>query len=849
MAFENATDTTTAKPAKSPDDVAAATPAVGQGYDAQKAALKPAPAEPPKFDQWKLTPEVQALFVSLAKTEDAKVIEATMNALVKTHGVPKSTVEGVIAANKGFFARTAGAIKAGSWHTVSTDEQGNITLEFKADGKGIGWDAATWSLQGDIKDKSITYTDKDDGWKAKGGYDDRGYVTVTTGKDPKDASTYHVEGGKDGGGAAYTRTQGDKTTTATGDFTTKDGQNTVSAGYGTTEGEDKSRKVGAKGFWGTRTGAEATYDQKDGDKGLSANAGFVREGDTNTATAGVTRTDGKKSTAVNGTFTNSPTGNTATAGVTRTDGDKSTAVTGSFANSPTQNTATAGVTRKDGDKSTTVDGSVLVGDQSGGRLHVNRTDGKNSTDVKGGVVVTEGQTTADAAVVRKTKDGSTSVSGTGWVGDKTGGQVAVGVDNKERKVDVSADASRTVADNGGTVTQAGGSVAVTRKAELDENGKPKEGAQDVTVRVTARGKKTTETNGDQATNLTFGGGYTAGNTSADAAYTTEGGTKGGTSYRFHDITTNFGRSWDLDKKAKEGLKLNLGGHLRLSDVQGEDVVATGDLTGSWFKGEGDNKQDFTFRLMGGQDQLSNVSGLAHQTPDMLGGDKGYARFGHIAGTYTAGTRSYTGDATFGATDQTQFGGVHLGAAEKDKWKLDATAAYAQQDGKTAALFKATGDFALSQKLKLDVGGSYTALPGTPEHQKLWDIHAGLGYDLKKDQHLTLRMGVAGDGSQLWYVPEVMYQMDGKFSASAMGVIGRNDTNTFGAKLTHDKSGVSVFGGYGDPTALSNPYAGNSGMSMPSMGGNDVMGRGAAPGAFIGVQWNALPTIKKAFGWK
>ncbi|MBT9560290.1 MAG: hypothetical protein IV100_29960, partial [Myxococcales bacterium] len=50
--------------------------------------------------------------------------------------------------------------------------------------------------------------------------------------------------------------------------------------------------------------------------------------------------------------------------------------------------------------------------------------------------------------------------------------------------------------------------------------------------------------------------------------------------------------------------------------------------------------------------------------------------------------------------------------------------------------------------------------------------------------------------------------------------------------------------------MMNPYAGNAGMAMPNMGGSDVMGRGnGQAGGFVGVQWNALPTLQKLFGGK
>ena len=826
----------------------AATSVPAGGYDAQRAALKPAGASKdasPKFDMWKLTPEVQALFTQLGKIEDPKAVEPILNSLVKDHGVPKDVVQGVIASNQSFFGKVQGAIKSGSWHTVSTDEKGNPTLEFKADGKGIGWDAAAWSLQGDINGKSLTYTDKDDGWKAQAAYDDRGKVTVTKGTDPKDQSAYHVEGGKDGGGASYRRVESGTTTKASGDVTVKDGNGTATANYSRAT-ETTSTDVAGHGYWGDKVGGDVAFASKDGDKTRAANGSFIRKGDQNTAMAGVTIGDKGKSTSVTGTALVGPqTGGSVKA--VRTKGEKSTTLNGSIVKEAGQNTASAGVTRTEKDKSTSVKGTALFGPKTGGSAAVVRTEGEKSTAVNGSFVNEAGQNTATAGMTQSSKDATTSVAGTAWAGPKTGGKVDATVDRKGYKVDGSVDASRTRSDTE-TVTEAGASGTFTKKAGTNDAGE--KNGDDVVVTVNARGKKTQSQGGDQATNLKLGGSVASGSTSADATYETEGGQKGGQSYRFHDVTTNFGKTWDLDSKLKEGFKLNLGGHLRLSDVKGEDVAATGDLRGTWYKGDGDGKKELTFRLFGGQDQLSTFSNLAHTTPGMLGDAKGTGQFGHLATQYKGDGYTLNGDATLGHTNDVTLGGAHLGAAKDDVWKLDAYASFAKRDSGTATMFRMNGEFAATSNLKLDAGGSYSFTPGTPEHQKLWEIHAGAGYQIDNKQSLTLRMGVAGDGSQLYYVPEIMYKHDGKFTASAMAVLGRQGTNSVGAKLKLDKPDITFFAGYGNAQHMMNPYAGNAGMAMPNMGSSDVMGRGnGQAGGFVGVQWNALPTLQKLFGGK
>ncbi len=151
----------------------------GLGYAEQAALLAPAGNAPVQkkdgggageaeavFDKFALSDEVRALFVELAATDDPACQEELVNTLHQDHGVPQAIIAGVLKANEKFWPKAYQAVRKGSWSQTNLDASGAIKSTFTADGKGFGWDAATWSLDGSVKDQKVTYTDKDDHWTA-----------------------------------------------------------------------------------------------------------------------------------------------------------------------------------------------------------------------------------------------------------------------------------------------------------------------------------------------------------------------------------------------------------------------------------------------------------------------------------------------------------------------------------------------------------------------------------------------------------------------------------------------------------------------------------------------------------
>lgn len=795
-AVKPATDVRPAPPSTEPPGLRGA--GTG-GYDAQAAALRPAPptvqkkkgGESDRFDPWKLSPEVKTLFVELGQTEDSARVEQIMNELTAApHSVPKATVQQVIAANQGFFSKTWDAIKGGSWHTASTDEQGNITSIFKLDGKGLGWDNPTWSFDANFKDAGATYRDKDDNWHVTGGYKDKvGTVSGAAGTKEEGLHTWKVTGGKSGGTAAYSHQEGETVRSGKAGVALADGQTTVNGSYDRKD-KDSSTHVGGKVLVGDKTGASGVYRT----------------------------TEGKDSREIKG-------------GYVHTEG---------------QHTVDGAYVRKTEGGSTAVTGQALVGDKTGGSGTYRVVEGKETTEYKAGHVLTGEQHTTNVGYSRKDEKSSESVSGQVFSGPKTG---ASGVGTVEREgygVTIKGDGTETI--NGDkTTTTAGGSVVYTDKPEKDAKGKPKEG-DGFQIRASGRVTRTeNEASGDGSTKVEVAGGVTSGKSDTNVGYTGLTGTRGGVGFNVHEFRTDWSNQWDLDEAAKEGLSLKIGGNLRLTDKEGEENTYTGDLTGRWFKGKGDDSQELKFRLLGGYDSIGNIGKLSHATSDMLGGDQGYGHFAHGAATFRDGKKQYGLDMTYGQTPTTSLVGGHFGYQNGDEHKFDLYASMAKSDAATATLLKGTGEFALRKNLTLTAGGQYTMKPGEDGYNELWHVYSGLDLNLRKGMDLTLKMGVASNGENIYYVPEAMFELEKKFSVGAMAAITPGGQTTVGGKLSIDKANLTIFGGYGDMGAITNPYQGNSGMQMPGLDSRDAMRHDLGGGGFIGVQWNALPTLKKLFG--
>jgi hypothetical protein len=460
--------------------------------------------------------------------------------------------------------------------------------------------------------------------------------------------------------------------------------------------------------------------------------------------------------------------------------------------------------------------------------------------------IADGTNSTGAQYVNKDGKESTDVTTTVHTGKREGGDARVKVKRKDYDLNVGADGSQTVAD-GTTTTTAGGDASYTHRPP-GEDGKPAQPGDIVNVNVRARVTNTEKENGDGNTNVSVGGGVKAGSATADASYSNDRGTAGGQGYRVDDIRASIGNGWSLSDGAFDKMSLKLGGHLRLSDKAGESDIYTGDLSGVFSRGKKDSRREFSFRLHGGQEKFSTIQTLGHGHKDMLNNpDSGYGHFGHMKLGYGHGKDQYTLDGTYGATENTSLLGGHLGWARGKEHSVDLYAAMARQDDQVGTLFRATSKFALSEKLTLKSGGSLLYKTTDEGYDRLWSIYSGLGINLRKGMDLTLKMGVAGDGQSMYYVPEAMYEWKDKFSVSAMANISSSGDVGVGGKLAIPKADLTIFGGYGDPAMMMNPYRGNSGMSMPSMEGDKYLGTGNPHSGYIGLSWDAMPTLRKIFG--
>ena len=485
------------------------------------------------------------------------------------------------------------------------------------------------------------------------------------------------------------------------------------------------------------------------------------------------------------------------------------------------------------------------GGADGGAASYRHTEGDESHYGRAGYDNKDGTHSASGQYTHTEGKESTDIKAAAHTGTKTGGDASVAIKREGYDLTASADGSRTVTD-AATVDTGGASVKYTHRPEKEEGAD--KAPPPVTVDVTARVKDTEKTNGDESTNVTIGGGVKTGSTTARGNYSGETGTTDGKGYKVDKFDANFTRKFEIDPKKAETFTLGLGGYLRLSDKTGEESTYRGTLTGSWGSGKKDDKRELKFNLTGGHEKLGDFAGLAYAPTSMLGDDKGYGNFGQAGLTYGAGKSQYSLDMAGGATDRTSLLGGHAGY-KYDKHSVDFYATMAKQDEEVSSLFRLTSSVALSENLTLSSGGSLMMKPGDAGYDQIWSAYTGVGIGLKKGMSLTLKMGVAGTGESIYYVPEAMYEWKDKFSVSALASIRSSDDYAVGAKLNIPKANLSIVGGVGDPSRLANPYMYNPGLNMGTMSGDKYMGAGGAPGGYIGVTWDALPTLRKLFGGK
>jgi hypothetical protein len=347
-----------------------------------------------------------------------------------------------------------------------------------------------------------------------------------------------------------------------------------------------------------------------------------------------------------------------------------------------------------------------------------------------------------------------------------------------------------------------------------------------------------------------GGASTAfGNSSIKIGGNTERGQLGNKAYAAHGWDTKLSQGFGLDKAKGQRLDTRLSGGMSMTDKPGD--------FDSWRAGLGatytSSKKKGAFSLAGdvsggqasGQDIRKNI-GLPGTVP--VGGS---GSFLDLDTKTKWGGNTLTGGLSLGQSDGFDMGGFNLGydhkkANGKSNFMANVSGAGVTNGNLAGGMLSGDMNWKPSDKWSLGAGGSYKSLPSQSGQQTSWNAQASVGYNWAKDGGLTMKGGVAGNGDDTRFIPELNLKSGKNIDASVMGAFGKQTPATVGGKLKLP-GGLSLFGGYGDMTALDKPYEGNAGMSLAPNFGDDSVGWSGGSGgsqAFVGATWDMLETARK-----
>lgn len=457
--------------------------------------------------------------------------------------------------------------------------------------------------------------------------------------------------------------------------------------------------------------------------------------------------------------------------------------------------------------------------------------GKNSEKVSMGYSEGDDQRSARMGY-NKTKDGTTlGVSGELFDGKKDGIKGKVEHKNKKRKLSASGEAIKTTGEDGASSSSVGGSATLHAY-----KGKGK----DDDVIVTVNGSHKTKEDLKKGTNsATTQGGIdiTAGKAKVNAGVkkvetTAADGTV------TDPVEATLGASYEKDLGENKKAVYSLDGKYTTAGEAGkEDTYNLGfdyDFTSGKGKDAKSHSLGFDFAKMQNKDLLKNMN-----DPFKVGDPGGYGLNLGLSQASKWGGHSLTNELNFGMMgDQGNIASLDT----KYDFKSDGTvssagidlfAAAMEKDSKYNALFKLNMDVALKNGISLGAGGEYKITPGMEGYDHLFSAYASAGYKWKKDEGITLKMGVSQQANKsLMYIPEISMNMGKDLEVGAIGAFGKGMTPSVGGKIKH-KSGVELIGGYGDMNSLMNPYSGNAGMNIQPM--KDPTWSTGGGSAFIGLK--------------
>jgi hypothetical protein len=512
-----------------------------------------------------------------------------------------------------------------------------------------------------------------------------------------------------------------------------------------------------------------------------------------------------------------------------------------------------------GEKGTGAEGSVRIqrGDETHagsasyvhgekkqvGRAEYTHTDGKTSEKYTAGITNTETGGTITATTTHKHgEEGEKTTAGTAEVyyGETVGGKGTFKMDREGMSLDASAYGKATENDETDKI-EAGGKIKTVLKGE-----DAKKTDDDVTLSLGGSGvidnkKGTTTGTGDAS--VKFGkteiGADLKHVATDDGATTTVGG--------------DFSHGIKLDGGEKPRV-LNIGGSGSYTATSEPDAESTWKAGTSLSLVTGEKKDQTSHSLTLDAEKAAGSAirksmGLPDEVPvDGYGHQFSLGTEHKFGGGHTIGT-----DLSFGSVGDMRMGS--LGAS----WKqmdgkdrvggADLSLGMATDGTRTGYMGKGAFDLKLDDQWSVGAGGGFSSLSGPAGDKSSFYGYGTAGYNWSKDGGVDLTMGVAGgSGSPTMLLPELGVNINKDVSLSAMGAIPTGGGQASVGGRLKLPAGISVMAGYGDMNALSNPYAGNSGMSFPTAFDQpNQMGYGApGGGGFVGISADLLKTYRSIF---
>jgi hypothetical protein len=487
---------------------------------------------------------------------------------------------------------------------------------------------------------------------------------------------------------------------------------------------------------------------------------------------------------------------------------------------------------------------IFKKDTAGGAVSLRMREGDETRTSRLGYAQGKlGGTVSGSHTVKDGKDvtgGSVNVH----VGDKVGADGKATVSRGGYGVDAGAHGNRTSTDAYESST-----IGVDAKVRLGDRG-----GRGANAPLTLSGKatgssKTTVESGSETETLDLSGGASFGRTKVTAGYKHSTDTSAGKVPLTETYKAGAGHTWvTKEDSVTDAVGVKLDGTVTTRPGDADDVRITGKVTHSETEGSGKTKtvDSESVTITGGHGTAGVIGKETTAPKAMYTDDKSRGGYGAVDVQIKRGPHTVDLGVAGGATDETSMVGANAGYAKGKELDVDAAFGLAMGNEGARVLMKSTTQIALGSKMDLSVGGQLEVAPGDPEFEPLWQLYAGYGFEFDKGSKLTLRVGMNTDGQRVAYVPQAVLAIGKQVQISTTANLSPTADPSVGGTV---KLGpVSIFGGYGNPTALGTSYMGTPGMKFPGMTQDDVLGTTFGPGqqpqGFVGVKLDVLKLMRK-----